>query len=148
MKKIVRLTENDLARIVRRVINEQSEDAYKILSQMETLCNNGNAESEAMKQTVYKIKDKATYDTIQKLVYSGPKFKASQGKNYALIGDWLVAEGVSQVAYAGGGGDSDSLMTGISNTLRGTGIGNEIARHLGQFNIDEKDSLHYGTGTF
>ena len=146
MKKIVRLTENDLARIVRRVINEQSEDAYKILSQMETLCNNGNAESEAMKQVVYKIKDKATYDIIQKLVYSGPKFKASQGKNYALIADWLKAEGVSPVAYATG--DGDAMMTGISNTLRGTGIGKEIARHLGQFNENERKSLYYGTQTF
>jgi hypothetical protein len=146
MKRIVRLTESDLARIVRRVINEQGEDAYKILSQMETLCNNGNAESEAMKQTVYKIKDKATYDIIQKLVYSGPKFKASQGKNYALIADWLKAEGVSEVAYPTG--DGDRMMTGISNTLRGTSIGKEIARHLGQFNDKESASLYYGTQTF
>ncbi len=146
MKRIVRLTESDLARIVRRVINEQSEDAYKILSQMETLCNNGQAESESMKNTIYKIKDKATYDTIQKLVYSGPKFKTSQGKNYALIADWLKAEGVSPVAYATG--DGDSMMTGISNVVRGTGIGKEIARHLGQFNADESKSLYYGTQTF
>jgi len=146
MKRIVRLTESDLARIVRRVINEESEDAYKILSQMETLCNNGYAESESMKNTVYKIKDKATYDTIQKLVYSGPKFKASQGKNYALIADWLKAEGVSPVAYPSG--DGTELMTGISNSLRTTGISKDIAKHLGKFNDKESKSLYYGTQTF
>jgi hypothetical protein len=146
MKKIVRLTENDLARIVKRVINEQNEDAYKILSQMETLCNNGYAESESMKNTVYKIKDKATYDTIQKLVYSGPKFKASQGKNYALIADWLKAEGVSPVAYASG--DGDDIMTGISNAVRTSGVGDAIGKHLGKFNIKELKSLTYGTQTF
>ena len=66
MKKIVRLTESDLARIVKRVINEEANAlADKILSEMEYLCNKGDAESDAMVAAVKKIKDKAL--TTEKL---------------------------------------------------------------------------------
>jgi len=116
MKRIVRLTENDLARIVRRVINEQNEVANTILSQMETLCNNGKVESEAMKQAIYKIKDKATYDAILKQVNRSPEFKKRQGNNYTLITDWLQKEGM---------------------VLKSRSIATEIIRHLQQFNNNE-----------
>jgi len=148
MKRIVRLTESDLARIVRRVINESNEMATSILSQMESLCNNGKAESEAMKQVVYKIKDKATYDAIHTQVQSSPEFKASQGYNYGTIADWLTNEGVSKVATTSARENMTGFLPGISNAVRGVSIGREIARHLGQFNEQESLDLSYGTTTF
>ena len=136
MKRIVRLTESDLARIVRRVINEQNEVANSIISQMETLCNNGKAESEAMKQTVYKIKDKATYDAILKQVQSSPEFKSRQGNNYYTIMNWLSNEGVSSTMLQKG------PVPAIYNALSGASIGQELGRHLAQFSGKE------GTSTF
>lgn len=131
MKRIVRLTENDLARIVRRVINEQNEVANSILSQMETLCNNGKTESEAMKQAVYKIKDKATYDAILKQVQTSPEFKKRQGNNYGTIMDWLSNEGLSTSMSDSG------PVPAVYNALVGVSIGEELARHLIQFSGKE-----------
>jgi hypothetical protein len=149
MKRIVRLTESDLARIVRRVINEQNEVANSILSQMETLCNNGKAESEAMKQTVYKIKDKATYDAILKQVQSSPEFKSRQGNNYSKICDWLMAEGMD--SYSTSQGSSGNPVSIGKNVVQGIrrlgsgqsaiGIGSEVERHLSQFNMLETASV-------
>lgn len=136
MKKIVRLTESDLARIVRRVIREQNEAANTILSQMETLCNNGEAESEAMKQTVYKIRDKATYDAILQQVKTSPEFKKRQGNNYFTIMNWLTNEGVSSTMLQKG------PVPAIYNALSGASIGQELGRHLAQFSGKE------GTSTF
>jgi hypothetical protein len=120
MKRIVRLTENDLARIVRRVINEQNE-----------LCNNGKNESEAMKQAVYKIKDKATYDAILKQVQTSPEFKKRQGNNYSTIMDWLSNEGLSTSMSDSG------PVPAVYNALVGVSIGEELARHLIQFSGKE-----------
>jgi len=150
MKRIVRLTENDLARIVRRVVREQKEQsnpvADKILSEMEYLCNQGNAESDAMVAAVMKIKDQATYDAIVTKVRTSPNFKQRQGKTYSTIADWLTAEGVSQIARPSG--DGTKFMTGISNLARGTGIAERISKHLGKFNSSESSRLGYGTETF
>jgi hypothetical protein len=150
MKRIVRLTESDLTRLVRRIIKEQNEQANpvadKILSEMEYLCNNGKAESNAMVGAVMKIKDKATYDAVANKVRTSPNFKQRQGKNYGSIADWLVAEGISQVATPSG--DGTKLMSGISNLSRGTGVAESISNHLGKFNPDETSDLSYGTETF
>jgi hypothetical protein len=142
MKKIVRLTESDLARIVRRVIREQNEAANTILSQMETLCKNRQAESEAMKQMVYKIKDKSTYDAILEQVKTSPEFRKSQGNNYSTICDWLMAKGMD--SYSTGKGTAGNPVSVGKNLYQGIrrlgsgqsaqGIGSEVERHLRQFN--------------
>ncbi len=71
MKKIIRLTENDLARIIRRVINEGNDDIIKIpkkfkalrmekrmLSEQQTTNKDGYACSKGNTHTVCSIKDK------------------------------------------------------------------------------------------
>jgi hypothetical protein len=142
MKRIVRLTERDLSRIVRRVINEQNEVANSILSQMETLCNNGDANTQSMKNTVYKIKDKATYEAILAQVRTSPEFKSRQGNNYSTICGWLLNEGM--VAHTGlGARKKAGVISAVIDTVRGTEVAEEIERHLVQFNTRERASDNY-----
>lgn len=134
MKRIVRLTESDLTRIVRRVIEEQANPvADKILSEMEYLCNNDKAESDAMVAAVMKIKDQATYDAIQKNVKTSPNFKKRQGSNYGQIIDWLQAKGLP--SYMEG---KDSPVKYIANI--GTSISQKISSYLSKFNQFESAS--------
>ena len=134
MKRIVRLTETDLTRIVKRVIKEEANAlADKILSEMEYLCNNGDAESDAMVAAVLKIKDKATYDAIHDKVRKGPNFKQRQGKNYGQIVDWLEAEGL------------DSYMEGKASPFKaianiGASRAQKITDWLQQYNQFESAS--------
>ena len=136
MKRIVRLTESDLARIVRRVIKEENEYANKILSQMESLIANGDVESDSMVTVVKKIKDKPTYDAILSKVYSDPGFKSRQGNNFKLISDWLKNKGMDEVMPVN---NHDPINSGY-NLLKGTNTAEQIGNHLQQFNASEKNS--------
>lgn len=134
MKRIVRLTETDLTRIVKRVIKEEANAlADKILSEMEYLCNKGDAESDAMVAAVLKIKDKATYDAIHDKVKKSPNFKKRQGTNYGQIVDWLEAEGLD--SYMEG---KDSPVKAIANI--GTSRAQKITQWLQQYNQFESAS--------
>ena len=85
MKRIVRLTESDLARIVKRVINEQSyfdkmmADAKKqvaapggqgilAFNQIEKSMSGMGTDEEGVKKGVFMIKNVADYNTCLKLV--------------------------------------------------------------------------------
>ena len=134
MKRIVRLTESELTRIVKRVIKEEANTlADKILSEMEYLCNNGDVESDAMIKAVVKIKDKATYDAIHEKVRKSPNFKQRQGKNYGQIVDWLEAEGMD--SYMAGKGGPGQAIANI-----GTSTAQKVTQWLSQFNQFESAS--------
>ena len=134
MKRIVRLTESDLTRIVRRVIEEQANPvADKILSEMEYLCNNDKAESDAMVAAVMKIKDQATYDAIHKNVKTSPNFKKRQGSNFDLIIHWLTNKGMDAKRV---GTPYDPVAAGY-NLIAGTSTADEVGKHLQKFNSME-----------
>jgi hypothetical protein len=140
MKKIVRLTESDLARIVRRVINEQANPvADKILSEMEYLCNNGKVEGDAMVAAVMKIKDQATYDAILKNVKTSPNFRKRQGSNYSLIVDWLKVKGMDPIRV----GTKGDPVAAINNLVTGTSTAEKIGKHLNKFNSAEESYTHF-----
>ena len=140
MKRIVRLTESDLARIVRRVINEQSNPvADKILSEMEYLCNNGKVESPAMVAAVMKIKDQATYDAIHKYVKTSPNFRKRQGSNFDLIIDWLKNKGMDAKRV---GNPYDPIAAGY-NLIAGTRTADKVGKYLQKFNSFEQSDSHF-----
>lgn len=134
MKRIVRLTETDLTRIVKRVIKEEANAlADKILSEMEYLCNNGKVEGDAMVAAVMKIKDQATYDAILKNVKTSPNFRKRQGSNYGLIVDWLKAEGMDPKRV----GTQYDPVAAVNNLVTGTKTADKVGKHLQKFNSSE-----------
>jgi hypothetical protein len=135
MKRIVRLTESDLTRIVKRVIEEQANPvADKILSEIEYLCNNGKVEGDAMVAAVMKIKDQATYDAILKNVKTSPNFRKRQGSNFNLIVDWLTNKGMDAKRV---GTPYDPVAAGY-NLIAGTSTADKVGRHLQKFNSMEE----------
>ena len=61
MGRIVRLTEQDLARIVRRVINENEQTKYQ---QLYTAVAGAGTDEETFLKVIESIRDKAEYDKI------------------------------------------------------------------------------------
>lgn len=90
MKRVVRLTESDLARIVKRVIQEQSDDDAGVvvdetkIKPEDMKCFNSISAEEAKKVGLnhggkYKVKKKGC---STKVTYKGPKVKTSGNKNF------------------------------------------------------------------
>lgn len=130
MKKIIRLTESDLTRIVRRVIKEQQSGGYtqnaktaiKLIE--DGIAYIGGTDEKMIARGVYAIKTKEDYNGV--LDHSKKKgFKSVMGW---ISSDWEYTEQASD--YQFGLGNRDEL----------NGMIMDITRHLQQFNPSEKGS--------
>jgi hypothetical protein len=110
MKKIIRLTESDLTRIVRRVIKEQESGiasatvkplggndpnvglAKTIVGKLMTASGGMGTDEEGIHNAVLMIKDKPTYWAVIKVLQTSPKVKAQFGKNFNKVIDLVDTE--------------------------------------------------------
>jgi len=102
MKRIVRLTESDLARIVRRVINEAEATsansdpnlglAQKIVGAIWKAMSGMGTDDQAVLNAVLMIKNKAIYDSVLNICKTSPKIKAEWGRHFNTIGDWISTD--------------------------------------------------------
>ena len=100
MKRIVRLTESDLARIVKRVINETEAGksdpnaglAQKIVGTIWKAMSGMGTDDQGVLNAVLMIKTKAIYDSVLKIVKTSPKIKTEFGKNFPTVGAWIATD--------------------------------------------------------
>jgi hypothetical protein len=102
MKRIVRLTESDLARIVKRVINETEAAsgkndpnlglAQKIVGTIWKAMSGMGTDDQGVLNGVLMIKSKAIYDSVLNMVKTSPKIKTEYGRNFNTVGDWISTD--------------------------------------------------------
>lgn len=102
MKRIIRLTESDLARIVKRVINEAEATsansdpnlglAQKIVGTIWKAMSGMGTDDQAVLNAVLMIKNKAIYDSVLNICKTSPKIKAEWGRNFNTVGDWISTD--------------------------------------------------------
>lgn len=102
MKRIVRLTESDLTRIVRRVINETEAAsgksdpnlglAQKIVGTIWKAMSGMGTDDQAVLNAVLMIKSKAIYDSVLNIVKTSEKIKTEYGRNFNTVGDWISTD--------------------------------------------------------
>ena len=126
MKRIIRLTESDLARIVRRVISEgNGENAIKSITKA---MSGLGTDERAIQRAVYSIKNKADYEEA---------LAAVKKLGYKTIGAYISTD-MEYVPYG-------SNIGGLYDEQND--IVDEVERHLGQFNSSEKVSSADTKGT-
>jgi hypothetical protein len=105
MKRIVRLTESDLARIVRRVIKEEESSTNFSSSDLATANSiidaclvafkgdifDGTYENDVEK-AIKRITTKNIYNAVLNLVKTSKKVRSATGNNYDLVGDFLSTD--------------------------------------------------------
>ena len=149
MKRIVRLTENDLARIVRRVINEQETNdpklvgtAKKIVGDLLTAMGGLGTDDALARKSIYAINSKPLYNAVIKVLQTSPTVKSQLGYHFntvcAFIGtDMSYAAGTRDTKFGETGNPSSpgalyQQLTGTQKQYR------DYERHLRQFNPNEK----------
>ena len=146
MKKIIRLTESDLARIVRRVIKEQESGiasaavkplggndpnaglAKTIVGKLMTASGGMGTDEEGMYNAVLMIKDKPTYWAVIKVLQTSPNVKNQFGKNFNKVIDLVATE------ISGRGDYKDPYHTSDVKWFK------KIQAHLVKFNDSEKST--------
>ena len=145
MKRIVRLTESDLTRIVRRVINEQGEFDFKAtmaqanknlaanpsyqgvmaFNQIEKSMSGGGTDEEGVKKGVFMIKNVTDYNACLKLCKS--RGYSTIMKYIATDMDWGDTYDETQAAPIANWGQQDNNPYLTS-----------FEKHLKQFSSSEK----------
>jgi hypothetical protein len=138
MKKIIRLTESDLARIVRRVIKEQettgggytqnAKTAIKLIE--DGIAYWGGTDEKMIAKGVYAIKTKQDYNSV---------LDHCKKKGFKNVMAWINADWEYTPAA------SDSQF-GLGSTEELNGMIMDIARHLKQFNPNESSSEYTTMG--
>jgi hypothetical protein len=130
MKKIVRLTESDLARIVRRVITEAEAVsgkndpnlglAQKIVGSIWKAMSGMGTDDNAVLNAVLMIKSKAVYDSVLNMVKTSPKIKTEYGRNFNTVGDWISTDMASYDRDDAGALDktTNAIVARITNHLQ------------------------------
>ena len=106
MKKIVRLTESDLTRIVKRVIKEQSEKpdptkgiASKIVGMIMTATGGAMTDEQKILDAVKLITSKQIYNSVINIIKTSPKVKNQYGKNFNKLIDLIATDVPPAGAY-------------------------------------------------
>jgi len=149
MKRIVRLTENDLARIVRRVINEEETNdpklvgtAKKIVGDLLTAMGGLGTDDALARKSIYAINSKPLYNAVIKVLQTSPTVKSQLGYHFntvcAFIGtDMSYAAGTRDTKF--GETENPSSPGALYQQLTGTQKQyRDYERHLQQFNPNEK----------
>lgn len=142
MKKIIRLTESDLTRIVRRVIKEQesgiasgaikplgggyTENAKKAIKFIEDGMGSTFGGYQNIQKGVYAIKTKEDYQNVL-------KHCMAKNKGYKTILNWINTEWKYTPS-------SSDFKFGLGNTEQLNNMIVDIERHLKQFNPSESTS--------
>jgi hypothetical protein len=130
MKKIIRLTESDLARIVRRVIKEQESGGYtqnakKAIKLIEDgIAYMGGTDEEMIARGVYTIKTKEDYNSV---------LDHCKRKGFKSVMAWINTDW----EYTPKEADS---QFGLGSTQELNNMIMDITRHLKQFNPSESVS--------
>jgi hypothetical protein len=126
MKRIVRLTESDLARIVRRVISEQETAMTEAGKKAFVTIKSGvdGAGKEAIANGVYMIKTKEDYDTVISLMHQ------KVGK-YSTIFDYI--------SKVWGYWRQESNLFGVATSSNNWIL--DLERHLQYFNKNEQSNV-------
>jgi len=142
MKKIIKLTESDLARIVRRVIKEQESGiamgavkplgndnpyaglAMKVVGMLMTATGKMNTDEDMILDALRLIKDKKQYDAVISLLKKSPKVRTQYGENFSRIID-LISTAVTKTGYKDPYHKSDTEWF------------NRFSKYLQNFNYDE-----------
>jgi hypothetical protein len=149
MKRIVRLTESDLTRIVRRVLSEQETNdpklvgtAKKIVGDLLTAMGGGGTDDALARKSIYAINSKPLYNAVIKVLQTSPTVKSQLGYHFntvcAFIGtDMSYAAGTRDTKFGDPGSPSSpgalyQQLTGTQKQYR------DYERHLQQFNPNEK----------
>ena len=149
MKRIVRLTESDLTRIVRRVISEQETNnsklvgtAKKIVGNLLTAMGGLGTDDALARKSIYAINSKPLYNAVIKVLQTSPTVKSQLGYHFntvcAFIGtDMSYAAGTRDTKFGEPGSPSSpgalyQQLTGTQKQYR------DYERHLQQFNPNEK----------
>jgi hypothetical protein len=149
MKRIVRLTESDLTRIVRRVLSEQETNdsklvgtAKKIVGDLLTAMGGLGTDDALARKSIYAINSKPLYNAVIKVLQTSPTVKSQLGYNFntvcAFIGtDMSYAAGTRDTKFGDPGSPSSpgalyQQLTGTQKQYR------DYERHLRQFNPNEK----------
>ena len=149
MKRIVRLTESDLTRIVRRVLSEQETNdsklvgtAKKIVGDLLTAMGGLGTDDALARKSIYAINSKPLYNAVIKVLQTSPTVKSQLGYHFntvcAFIGtDMSYAAGTRDTKFGDPGSPSSpgalyQQLTGTQKQYR------DYERHLRQFNPNEK----------
>jgi hypothetical protein len=149
MKRIVRLTESDLTRIVRRVLSEQETNdpklvgtAKKIVGDLLTAMGGAGTDDALARKSIYAINSKPLYNAVIKVLQTSPTVKSQLGYHFntvcAFIGtDMSYAAGTRDTKFGDPGSPSSpgalyQQLTGTQKQYR------DYERHLQQFNPNEK----------
>jgi hypothetical protein len=126
MKKVIRLTESDLARIVKRVIKEAetattgggyTQNAKTAIGLIEKGMGGAGTDENMVAKGVYTIKTKQDYSNV---------LDHAKRKGFKLILDWISTDWT----YVDPGTDF-GISSGTNAQLQ------DVARHLRQFNPEE-----------
>jgi hypothetical protein len=137
MKKIIRLTESDLARIVKRVIKEAetattgggyTQNAKTAISLLEKGMSGAGTDENMVAKGVYTIKTKEDYQHV---------LKHANAKGFKTIMKWIDTDW----EYVGHGANLFGAASGANKQIW------DIERHLQQFNSDEKGSTYTTMGS-
>jgi hypothetical protein len=149
MKRIVRLTESDLTRIVRRVLSEQETNdpklvgtAKKIVGDLLTAMGGAGTDDALARKSIYAINSKPLYNAVIKVLQTSPTVKSQLGYHFntvcAFIGtDMSYAAGSTTTKF----GDSGNPSSPGALYQQLTGSAKQYAdyeRHLQQFNSNER----------
>ena len=137
MKKVIRLTESDLVRIVKRVISEQDNDpnkgiALKVVGMLMVATGGMGTDEEKIMDALKLIANKDIYKSVIKVLQTSPKVKSQYGKNFNKIID-LIATDVESSKYADPYHAKDTEWF------------NKFGNFLSKFNWDEQ--IASGTGS-
>ena len=137
MKKIIRLTESDLTRIVRRVIKEQESGGYTQNAKMAIKLIEGGMGStfggyKDIQKGVYAIKNKEDYQNVL-------KHCMAKNKGYKTILNWINTEW----KYTPSASD---FKFGLGNTEQLNTMITDVERHLQQFNPSESKAKNARLG--
>ena len=130
MKRIVRLTESDLTRIVRRVLSEQETNdsklvgtAKKIVGDLLTAMGGLGTDDALARKSIYAINSKPLYNAVIKVLQTSPTVKSQLGYHFntvcAFIGtDMSYAAGTRDTKFGDPG--SPSSPGALYQQLTGT----------------------------
>ena len=134
MGKVIRLTESDLVRIVKRVISEQKTTLNEgvgatAFQTIKTAMEGMGTDENGVAKGVYMIKSKVDYQECLNLVKKA---------GFKTIMDWISTDWT----YT-----SSTTDFGISNATGANAQLMDLARHLRQFNPNEtaRDTSAYGS---
>lgn len=131
MKRVIRLTESDLTRIVRRVIKEQETSgealkydgiALKILGMLDKSINRLGTDPDMIADAIKMIPQsgdgKRVYDSLLKLVQKGQKTKDAFGRNFDTVMDLIQIDFSKIDLREPSGSSNDVWLNSYSSILK------------------------------